>query len=128
MGLRERQSIFIQNVAKLIQYAFANGIELTAGEMLRTQEQQAIYVKTGRSKTMNSRHLIKLAVDFYFFVGGKMLFQDKAKYIEDVMIIKKLGDYWESLHPDNVWGSDWDRDDNLTEETFRDPYHFEMKP
>lgn len=128
MGLREKQSLFLRDVAKLIQFAFSHGIELTGGELLRTQEQQLIYVKTGRSKTMNSRHLLKLAIDFYFFIDGRMLFQDRTKYAEDVMLIKPLGDFWESLSPDNVWGSDWDRDDNLLEETFRDPYHFEKRP
>lgn len=95
MTLRQRQSIFMLNVAKLIQYAFENGFELTAGELFRSSEQQAIYVKTGRSKTMNSLHLSRLAVDFNIFKDGKLVGKKECE---------PLGSYWESLHPLNSWG------------------------
>lgn len=83
------------NVAKLIQYAFENGFELTAGELFRSAEQQAIYVKTGRSKTMNSLHLSRLAVDFNIFKDNKLVGKKECE---------PLGSYWESLHPLNSWG------------------------
>lgn len=120
MTLRDKQSVFTFNIHKLIQYAYRRGYVLTFGEVYRTQEQQRLYFNTGRSKTMNSRHLQRLAVDFNVFKNGALL----SRPID----FKPLGDYWESLHTDNRWGGDWDRDDNLDEETFRDPYHFEMKP
>lgn len=110
----------MHNFGKLIIFAYQNGYEMTAGELLRTEEMQKIYFNTGRSKTTNSRHLVKLAADINLFKNGQLL----SKPID----YKPLGDYWESLHPDNVWGGDWDRDDNLAEETFKDPYHFEMRP
>ena len=40
---------------------------MTGGELARTPEQQAIYFKTGRSKTMNSIHLKRCAIDLNFF-------------------------------------------------------------
>lgn len=110
MTLRERQSLFIQNFAKLILWAFENGYEVTAGELLRTPEQQQIYIKKGLSKAERSRHQDKLAGDLNLFVGG--VYQTaKSPY-------KPLADYWKSLHSDNVAGYDWGWDAN----------HFEMKP
>ena len=95
MTLRQHQSEFIQDVAKLIDFAFKNGFELTAGELFRSPEQQAIYVKTGRSKTLNSLHLSRLAVDFNIFKNGKLATKKDAE---------PLGAYWESLDILNSWG------------------------
>lgn len=120
MKLSERQQLFTFNIHLLIEFAYKNGFCLTFGEVYRTEEQQKIYFETGRSKTMNSRHLQRLAVDFNIFKDGILL----NKPID----IKPLGDFWESLNTDNVWGGDWDRDNNLDEETFKDPYHFELRP
>lgn len=44
--------------------------EITEG--LRTKEQQAIYVKTGKSKTMKSYHLRGKAIDFVAKPNGKV--------------------------------------------------------
>ena len=59
---------------------------MTGGELARTPEQQAIYFKTGRSKTMNSIHLKRCAIDLNFFKDGKIIW-DKA-------ILAPLGAYW----------------------------------
>lgn len=120
MTLREKQSVFALNVSKLIAFAYSEGYELTGGEWLRTEAQQMIYVNSGRSKTIHSRHLLKLAIDLNLFKDGKILTMPNE--------LKFLGDYWESLNPDNRWGGDWDKDDDLNDETFPDPGHFEMKP
>ena len=120
MLLSEKQKIFTFNIHKLIEFAFLNHFELTFGEVYRTQEQQRIYFNSGRSKTMNSRHLQRLAVDFNIFKAGVLLNASKD--------IQQLGEYWITLNTDNVWGGDWDRDHSIADETFLDPYHFEMKP
>lgn len=117
--LRSKQKTFTQNVAHLIAFAFRNGFELTFGEVYRTPEQQQLYFNKGLSKTLNSRHLQRLAVDFNIFKNGQLL----SKPID----IKPLGDYWITLHPDNRWGGDWNRDGDLSDEKFKDPYHFEVK-
>lgn len=110
MTLREKQSIFLLNFAKLIIWVNEQGWQVTAGELLRTKEQQDIYMKTGVSKTSNSRHLVKMAGDLSLFIDG--VYQtNKEPY-------KPLAEYWKSLHPDNVAGYDWGWD----------APHFEMKP
>ena len=117
MKLSIWQRIFTMNIAKLIAYAYANDYELTFGEAKRTREQQLIYVQTGRSHTMNSQHLKRLAVDFNVFIDGN--------WNQDWKKIKPLGDYWESLHPKNRWGGDWNN--NEIKDGFIDTPHFEMK-
>ena len=128
MTAGQKQRLFVWNIHKLIEFAYAQGFEMSFGEVFRTAEQQKIYFETGRSKTMDSRHLLRLAVDFNFFRDGEMLFAESANYIKDATAIKPLGDYWVSLHTDNVWGGDWNRNHDVVDEKFRDPYHFEMKP
>ena len=90
------QAAFLLDLTKLIHKATELGFVVTAGELFRTPEQQQIYVKTGRSKTMNSLHLQRRAVDLNFFVNGKLTY-DKAT-------LAPLGAFWESLHPLNSWG------------------------
>lgn len=116
MRLSEQQQIFTKNVAKLINYSIEQGIELTFGEAYRTREQQLLYVQTGKSKTMNSNHLRRLAVDFNFFIDGELTY--------DWNRVKVLGDYWESLHSANRWGGDWNKNDKS--DGFIDCPHFEM--
>ena len=90
------QAAFLLDVCKLIQKATEMCLVVTAGELYRTPEQQQIYVKTGRSRTMNSLHLQRRAVDLNFFKDGKLCYEKAA--------IAPLGAYWESLHPLNSWG------------------------
>jgi hypothetical protein len=116
MKLSETQRIFTQNIAKLILFAFDNDIELTFGEAFRTTEQQLLYVQSGKSKTMNSNHLRRLAVDFNVFINGNLTYK-----WEDV---KQVGDFWETLHPLNRWGGDWNKND--IKDGFIDNPHFEM--
>ena len=116
MKLSTKQQIFTKNVAKLINFATESGIELTFGEAYRTREQQLIYVQTGKSKTMNSNHLRRLAVDFNFFKDGNLTYEWTD--------IKFIGDYWESLDPANRWGGDWNK--NNKKDGFIDTPHFEM--
>lgn len=118
--MREKQSIFILNFAKLIIWAFENGFEVTAGELFRTQDQQMLYfegytlIKAGsnvrlakvspKSKTMFSKHREKLAGDLNLFINGE--------YQVNTSAYTPLGEYWKSLHPENVWGGDWGWDAN----------------
>lgn len=127
MALSKHQRIFTKNVANLIVYADMIGIELTFGEAYRTRSQVLLnffgfqVVKGGilgiklvksrkLSKTLHSNHARRLAVDFNFFINGKLTY-DKHK-------IAELGRFWESLHPDNRWGGNF--------KSFTDTPHFEM--
>ena len=96
MSLVSEQAAFLLDMGKLVEFATQQGFVVTAGELYRTPEQQEIYMKTGRSQTMNSLHLKRLAIDFNFFKDGKLIY-DKAT-------LAPLGAYWESLNPLNSWG------------------------
>lgn len=96
MSVVTEQAAFLLDVCKLVEEATRQGFTVTAGEMYRTPEQQAVYVKTGRSKTMNSLHLTRRAVDLNFFRDNKLVYNKDA--------LAPLGAYWESLHPLNSWG------------------------
>lgn len=112
MGLVQQQAAFLLDVCKLIQHATDSGFTVTGGELARTTEQQTIYVKTGRSKTMNSNHLRRLAIDLIFFKDGQVMW-DKAT-------LAPLGAFWESLDPCNRWGGNF--------KTLVDCPHFERQP
>lgn len=106
----DKQFLFLQNVSKLIQFVETlPGYQVTGGELFRTPEQQAIYVAKGLSKTNNSKHLRRLAIDLNLFIDG-VYKTDNASY-------KPLADYWKTLHPQNDAGYFWGWDGN----------HFEMK-
>lgn len=99
MSLVPEQAAFLLDVCRLIQYATSQGWTVTGGELFRTLEQQQIHVKAGRSKTMNSNHLRRLAIDLNFFKDGKLVWDKNA--------IAPLGSYWETLHPKNRWGGNF---------------------
>jgi hypothetical protein len=103
------QAAFLLDVCKLVQKATELGFTVTGGELFRTAEQQAIYVKTGRSKTMASIHLQRRAIDLNFFKDGKLTY--------DIPTLQPIGDYWTSLHPKNQWGGNW--------KSFKDVPHFQ---
>jgi hypothetical protein len=100
MTLLEKQHTFSLNVAKLILWAYEKGYKITLGEAERPEQLQALYVKSGKSKTMKSGHLKRLAIDLNLFSEGK--------YKTDMQAHEPLHEYWESLHPDNAKAISWD--------------------
>lgn len=112
MSLVAEQAKFLLDTCQLIVAAAQSGFTVTAKELGRTPEQQAIYVKDGRSKTMNSNHLRNCAIDLYFFRDGKL--------VMDKDMLQPLGNLWESMDPKNAWGGNW--------KTFKDIPHFERRP
>jgi len=107
MSLGKEQEAFSRHLALLLMEAFNRGYEVRMGEVQRMPEMQQIYFKTGRSKTLNSAHLSKLAADLHFTKAGVLCYPDE------------LGRYWESLDPKNQAGMFW--------KTFKDSPHFERK-
>lgn len=119
MRLRQAQSKFVLMVARLIQWAYDNGYELTFGEAWRTDEQAEIHAlgfegrddlidlirkqfpdlankianNTGNG-SRTSLHMDRLAIDFNLFKNGKLLMSYDA-YLP-------LGQYWESIG--GAWG------------------------
>lgn len=115
--LRDAQFEFTRHIGYLINFAYANGFTLSFGEAFRTEYQQKEYLRTGRSQTLDSYHLKRLAVDFNIFVDGYYLFSDKSRKTQDIEIVKPLGQYWESLSKLNRWGGNF--------KSLDDFYHFE---
>lgn len=92
MSLQAKQSEFVRQIGKLIEFATTLGYELTFGDA---------YTKTGHKE--NSFHYKRLAVDLNLFKDGKYL--DKTEDHE------LLGKFWKSLG--GTWGGDFkDKDGN----------------
>ena len=117
MSLVAEQDIFLSDVARLISKAHDLGFQISAGEMWRTPEQQKIYFDSGRSKTMDSNHIKRLAVDLNFFKDGKL--------IGDKGTLQPIGEWWESLNPQNRWGGSWRGLVENGKSNFVDLPHFE---
>lgn len=120
----------MRNRAHLINYAFANGFKLTAGEAYRSKKTQQEHVKSGASQTMNSMHLLRLADDYNIFWQLEdgtwyLLFSVPEDIDRDLMLAKPLGDYWCTLDKANRWGGDFDKDGNPINGNFKDGGHFE---
>lgn len=118
--LRFRQNRFATHVSWLISFLQSNesGLTISLGEVERTKMQQEVYVMENLSKTMDSMHLKRLAIDINFFKDDYRLFSDKNRKDEDFEMIKLAGEYWQDLHPDNRAGMFWQ---------FFDPSHFEHR-
>ena len=109
MTLHKKQAHFTTMFVQLILHACALGLTPVIGEVARTLEQQRLYVKQGKSQTLDSKHVQRLAGDLLVFRGETYLTRS-----EDY---EPLGVYWESLDSANVWGGRW--------LTLKDGNHFE---
>lgn len=92
--LGQKQRRFVKMVSKLIDFAYANGYELTLGDAYRDPRlhgEMGVKKGYGHSK---SNHKIRLAVDFNLFKDGKFLTSSEDH--------KPLGEYWESIG--GTWG------------------------
>ncbi len=95
-----KQFGFAEDIARLIVYAFGKGYSLTFGEAFRPLFVQEIYFKEGKTQTLHSQHLERLAVDFNLFLQGRHISTDAPEW-------HILGTYWKSLNVDNRWGGDF---------------------
>lgn len=117
MSMVDEQSKFLLDVCKLIEFATQKNFVVTGGELFRPLEMQQIYVRTGRSKTMQSNHLRRCAIDLNFFIKKP---DGTSELTYDIPALKVLGDYWEALTPGkNSWGGNWS--------SFKDVPHFERR-
>ena len=108
MSLSDDQKLFAQDTVKLFLYLYETNCQFTYGEAFRTKEQQKIYYETNKSKTLNSKHLERKAIDLNIWVDGVLTYKE-----ED---LRHVGEYWKSLSTSNTWGGDW---------RFRDTNHFQ---
>ena len=114
MKLGQHQEAFTRDVAKLLLKGFELGYEGRLGEAQRMPEQQAYYVQTGASKTMNSMHLKKCAIDIHWTKDGVICYPEE------------LGRYWESLSEYNRYGGNFDKD-WAKKDNFKDAPHYERQ-
>lgn len=124
MKLSEKQIIFSKMVGELLLWIYRQtGYGISLGEVLRTPEQQKLYLEQGKSKTANSMHLYKLAIDLNLFINGVYVL-DENKY-------RKLGEYWEQLGKANNITARWGGRFGVNPADYHktlgwDPGHFEV--
>jgi hypothetical protein len=106
--LRQKQSRFVRSVARLIDYANAQGYELTFGEAWRTAEQAALNAERGTG-TRTSLHMDRLAIDLNLFRNGRFLTTTEDH--------RPLGEWWEAQSGDHRWGG-----------RFNDGNHYSITP
>jgi len=105
MTLGQKQRKFAFMVAKLIEWAYESGYEVTFSECYRSPEEAKRNAKLGKG-IANSLHTQRLAVDLNLFKDGVYLTRS-----EDY---RPLGIYWESLG--GTWGG-----------RFNDGNHFSLE-
>lgn len=99
MTLGQKQRLFTRLVAKLIEFAYSQGYELSLGDAYRDPR---VHGDMGVKKSYsapNSSHKERLAIDLNLFEDGAYLTTTEAH--------KPLGEYWKSLHADCRWGGDF---------------------
>lgn len=101
-------------------------VDCTVIEGIRTKEQQEEYVRTGKSKTMNSKHLPQAdgyshAIDIMAYPIKWEQWKRNAYFAGFVIGIAK------SMGVELVSGIDWDSDFDIEEHSFLDAPHFELK-
>lgn len=102
MTLRSKQSLFVKLVAQLIDWAYAQGYEITFSEAYRPPFVAEEYARRGVG-IKTSLHCSRLAIDLNLFKDGKYLTRTKDH--------EPLGEYWKNLHPLCRWGGDFRRRD-----------------
>lgn len=112
MKMVNQQDAFLKNVMDLLRFTWNKGFKVTGGELMRTVDQQGLYYARGLTKTMDSKHLKKLAIDLNFFYNNV--------WVTDKSGLQEIGDYWEWLDERNQWGGNWTG--------FPDMGHFQRDP
>jgi hypothetical protein len=131
MSLSSEQESFAVDIAKLIFFIEAEPfIRARLGEGYRTEYQQKEHVRRGRSKTMDSSHRERLGqdleFDFKFPPMESWQWFGLMNPVHAERYLREIGKYWESLHPRNVWGGNFDKDFTRPDK-WLDLGHFERR-
>lgn len=132
-SLENMEGVLPQGVL-LLKAALSSGImDFGVYEGVRDIDTQELYYKTGRSKTMNSKHLIQPdgyghAVDLYPYpINMNLVNKGSAK---EIVRFGVLNGIIQSLSPRFKlkvrWGGDWDGDGETLDHNFFDAMHFEF--
>ena len=101
--------------AIVIECAVRSLFPFNVSEGLRSVEQQREYVRQGKSRTMNSKHLTGKAVDLYpLTMNRKQVDWSRFEELADLMF-QVASDQGTEI----VWGGHW--------KTFIDKCHFELR-
>lgn len=96
MNLGQRQRLLVRLLARLTDFAYEQGYEMTLGDAFRDHRVHgAPGVKMGYGHPL-SNHKNRLAQDYNLFKDGVFLAKTEDH--------KPLGEFWESLHPLCRWG------------------------
>lgn len=90
MTLRQKQSLFVWLVARLIRRAHVCGYELTFGDAQRSPAEAT------RLGFPGSLHVSRLAIDLNLFRDGR--------YLSSTESHRRLGEWWERQHDLCRWG------------------------
>jgi len=104
------------DLQKLVKNAIGlSTIDFGISEGMRTKERQQLLYNSGKSQTMNSRHLTGHAVDVYAWKDGAVSWE-----FEDYETINVAFSQAAKLtNTPYVWGGSW--------KSFKDGPHFELK-
>lgn len=102
LKLSDHQTIFAEDVGRLIDFIYQEGYKCTLGEAFRSKEQAEIYVKEGKG-ILDSQHCKRLAIDIDLFKDGK--------YLTETHDYERFGCFWENLDARNRWGGRFKRGD-----------------
>lgn len=109
-SLQELQGVHVELVRTVHRALALSSIDFGVHDGLRTKVEQAEYVRTGVSKTMNSKHLPQAdgfshAVDLVPYVNGKLRWEWEPIYLVAEAMHKAATETGIQL----VWGGVWDR-------------------
>ncbi|MCX8962154.1 M15 family peptidase [Erwinia psidii] len=98
-------------------------VDFAVIEGLRTPERQRELKATGKSQTLNSRHLTGHAVDLAPLINGVIPWNDQKPFKQ---IAAVMFDIAGELGIRIRWGGDWNMNGRSDDERFFDGPHFEL--
>jgi peptidoglycan L-alanyl-D-glutamate endopeptidase CwlK len=112
---KDRLKGVLPDLVKVIEEAIKESpLDFSISEGLRTKERQKVLFDSGKSQTMNSRHITGHAIDFAVIKDGEVTWD--FKYYQLVADhIKKVA---KELNVPITWGGDW--------VSFKDGPHVEL--
>jgi peptidoglycan L-alanyl-D-glutamate endopeptidase CwlK len=103
------------DLVKVIEEAIKESpLDFSISEGLRTKERQKVLFDSGKSKTMNSRHITGHAIDFAVIKDGEVTWD--FKYYQ--LVADHIKAVAKALDVPIIWGGDW--------QSFRDGPHVEL--
>jgi D-alanyl-D-alanine carboxypeptidase len=93
LTLLQKEQLFAQMAAVLIQHAKTLGYEVTLGEAYRTPEQAQWNAEHGKG-IAHSLHMLRLAIDLNLYKDGV--------WLQNADDHRRLGEWWESQG--GTWG------------------------